>query len=82
MNKANAIKHVVLDFDGTCTQVPKIWKAYLDLYFKALPDAGFNVSPVEWSEACDAVRKCSPKAAWNSSRMRRRSGGSRPLHSG
>jgi hypothetical protein len=64
MKKGTAIKHVVLDFDGTCTQIPKVWEAYLDLYFKALPDAGFNVSTTEWSEACDAVRKHAPKAAW------------------
>jgi hypothetical protein len=64
MNSATAIKHVVLDFDGTCTQIPKIWKTYLELYFKALGDAGFDIPPTEWSEACDAVRKHSPKAAW------------------
>ena len=64
MNSATAIKHVVLDFDGTCTQIPKIWKTYLELYFKALGDAGFDVPSTQWSEACDAVRKHSPKAAW------------------
>ena len=64
MKTATAVKHVVLDFDGTCTQIPKIWETYLELYFKALPEAGFNISSIEWSEACDAVRNHSPKAAW------------------
>ena len=54
----------MLDFDGTCTQIPEIWETYLELFFNALGDAGFNVSSAEWSEACDAVRKHSPKAAW------------------
>src|SRR5262245_39446566 len=64
MTNATTIKHIVLDFDGTCTQISKIWKTYLELYFKALPEAGFNVSSIEWSKACKAVRKNSPKAAW------------------
>ena len=64
MSKATAIQHVVLDFDGTCTQIPKIWETYLELYFKALPEAGFNITAAEWSEACDTVRKHSPTAAW------------------
>ena len=64
MKKTIAIQHVVLDFDGTCTQIPKVWETYLELYFKALPEAGFKISATEWSEACDAVRIHSPKAAW------------------
>ncbi len=64
MSKATTIKHVVLDFDGTCTQIPKIWEAYLELFFKALPESGFNVTAAEWSEARDTVRKHSPTAAW------------------
>jgi hypothetical protein len=64
MKKTTAIQHVVLDFDGTCTQIPKVWETYLDLYFKALREAGFDVSTSEWSEACAAVRKHSPKAGW------------------
>src|SRR5262249_61062446 len=64
MNSATAIQHVVLDFDGTCTQIPKVWETYLELYFKALPEAGFKISAAEWREACDAVRIHSPKAGW------------------
>jgi len=64
MKKTTAIKHVVLDFDGTCTQIPKVWKTYLDLYFQALDEADFGVSTDEWSEACATVRKHSPKAGW------------------
>jgi hypothetical protein len=29
-----------------------------------LPEVGFKISAAEWSEACDAVRIHSPKAAW------------------
>src|SRR5262245_65803969 len=64
MKKATTIKHIVRDFDGTCTQIPKVWERYLELFFKALPESGFNFSLTEWNDACDAVRKHSPKAAW------------------
>ena len=43
MNTPSAIAHVVLDFDGTCTQIPKIWEAYLELYRAGLGEAGFDV---------------------------------------
>ena len=44
MNTPSAIAHVVLDFDGTCTQIPKIWEAYLELYRTGLGEAGFDVT--------------------------------------
>jgi hypothetical protein len=51
MNTPSAIAHVVLDFDGTCTQIPKIWEAYLELYRTGLGEAGFDVTGSEWREA-------------------------------
>lgn len=64
MNSASKITHVVLDFDGTCTQIPKIWQAYLDLYLKGLRELKFDISDAEWREANETVRKHSPKAGW------------------
>ena len=45
MNSATAIQHIVLDFDGTCTQIPKVWETYLELYFKALPRGSKSQPP-------------------------------------
>ena len=64
MNGSSNIVAVVLDFDGTCTQIPKIWETYLDLYLKGLVDAGFKITSVEWREAREIVQKHSPKAGW------------------
>jgi hypothetical protein len=64
MNDVTAIKHVVLDFDGTCTQIPKVWKTYLKLYFEGLIEAGFKMTDNEWHEACAAVQEHSPRAGW------------------
>ena len=58
------ITHVVLDFDGTCTQIPKIYEHYLELFLKGLNEAGFVVSPAEWQEAQATVREHSPEAGW------------------
>ena len=56
--------HIVLDFDGTCTQIPPIFEAYLDLYFKGLNESGVNVTPSEWRDVQATVREHSPKAGW------------------
>jgi phosphoserine phosphatase len=56
--------HIVLDFDGTCTQIPRIFEPYLDLYLKGLNESVLNVTAPEWSDAQDAVRRHSPKAGW------------------
>jgi hypothetical protein len=56
--------HIVLDFDGTCTQIPSIFEAYLDLYCKGLNELGLNVRLSEWRDAQEAVRQHSPKAGW------------------
>jgi FMN phosphatase YigB (HAD superfamily) len=64
MGSAQEISHVVLDFDGTCTQIPRIWEAYLDLYLKGLRRFQFDISDSQWREAHETVRKHSPKAGW------------------
>src|SRR6516165_1883224 len=56
--------HVVLDFDGTCTQIPPIFEAYLDLYFQGQNESGVNVTPSEWRDVQATVREHSPKAGW------------------
>lgn len=56
--------HVVLDFDGTCTQVPAVYEHYLDLYGIELGRAlGLNLGTA-WKDAQQAVRDRSPRAAW------------------
>src|SRR5258707_3089857 len=64
MNSSAKVMHVVLDFDGPCTQIPKVWETYLELYFKGLVEAGFKITGNEWREACTAVQKHSPHAGW------------------
>src|SRR5260370_5265537 len=56
--------HIILDFDGTCTQIPPIFEAYLDLYRKGLNWLGLNVTIWEWRDAQEIVRQHSPKAGW------------------
>jgi hypothetical protein len=64
MNTDSGLAHIVLDFDGTCTQIPPIFEAYLDLYCKGLNDSGLNVTLSEWRDAQATVRHHSPKAGW------------------
>jgi hypothetical protein len=60
----SGLARVVLDFDGTCTQIPPIFEAYLDLYCKGLNELGLNVILSEWRDAQEVVRQHSPKAGW------------------
>jgi hypothetical protein len=64
MHTDSGLAHVILDFDGTCTQIPPIFEAYLDLYLKGLNESGLNVTPSEWRNAQAIVRQHSPKAGW------------------
>jgi hypothetical protein len=64
MHTDSGLAHIVLDFDGTCTQIPPIFEAYLDLFRKGLNEAGLNVTVSEWREAQATVRQHSPKAGW------------------
>ena len=64
MHTDSGVAHIILDFDGTCTQIPPIFEAYLDLYRKGLNESGLNVTSSEWREAQAIVRQRSPKAGW------------------
>ncbi len=64
MHTDSGLARVVLDFDGTCTQIPPIFEAYLDLYCKGLNNSGLNVTLLEWRDAQEIVCKHSPKAGW------------------
>jgi hypothetical protein len=60
----SGLAHIILDFDGTCTQIPPIFEVYFDLYRKGLNESGLNVTPSEWQDAQASVRQHSPKAGW------------------
>jgi hypothetical protein len=64
MHTDSGLAHIVLDFDGTCTQIPPIFEAYLDLYCQGLNESGLNVTLTEWRDAQATVRQHSPKAGW------------------
>src|SRR6516164_1595667 len=64
MHPDSGVAHIILDFDGTCTQIPPIFEAYLDLYRKGLSKSGLTVTPSEWRDAQEMVRQHSPKAGW------------------
>jgi hypothetical protein len=64
MDTDSGLAHIVLDFDGTCTQIPPIFESYLDLYCKGLNESGLNVTLSEWRDAQAIVRQHSPKAGW------------------
>jgi phosphoglycolate phosphatase-like HAD superfamily hydrolase len=75
-NKTMAIKNVVFDYDGTCTQIPLIYDKFLERYLEELnkrlfpsnlftADALRNpISKMEWEDAQKVVRKKSPYAGW------------------
>jgi FMN phosphatase YigB (HAD superfamily) len=64
MSANSAITQVIFDFDGTCTQVPAIFEAYLDLYRRGLVKSGFDVSEADWRDHQQLVRQHSPRAGW------------------
>ena len=64
MQTDSGLAHIVLDFDGTCTQIPPIFEAYLDYYRKGLNEAGLSVTTSEWRDAQAMVRQHSPEAGW------------------
>lgn len=62
-----AINNIVLDFDGTCTQIPVIYEGYLTQYLAELNKRVFSQKPVtadEWRDAQQLVSNNSPKAPW------------------
>jgi phosphoserine phosphatase len=64
MDTVSGLARIVLDFDGTCTQIPPIFESYLELYCKGLNESGLNVTLSEWRDAQAIVREHSPKAGW------------------
>ncbi|MEP6862029.1 MAG: HAD family hydrolase [Deltaproteobacteria bacterium] len=57
---APRIRHVIFDFDGTCTQVDKVQAKFLADYRAAI---GADDKP--WEAAKARITKASPNAGWN-----------------
>ena len=57
---APRIRHVIFDFDGTCTQIEKVQAKFLDDYRKAI-----GVDDKPWEAAKAKISKASPSAGWN-----------------
>ena len=53
------VRYVVLDFDGTCTQVDQVEAGFLDQYRAALA-----IEKPRWEAAVARVRAAAPKAGW------------------
>ena len=67
MKKHLKITDIVLDFDGTCTQIPAIYEAFLAQYLAGLNTTVFAqapVTPADWQQAQQQVRMHSPQAGW------------------
>lgn len=58
------IKTLVLDFDGTCTDVPAIHQQFLDASFEYLSQKGWLTEKAAWDDALAAVTAHSPEAGW------------------
>lgn len=56
---APRIRYVILDFDGTCTQVDKIQAKFLDDYRQAV-----DIEPAAWDRAKAMLIEASPTAGW------------------
>ena len=64
MPKSQPITDIVLDFDGTCTDIPAINEAFLDEYGLIFDKNVEPVSKSEWKSAQDEVMENSPNAGW------------------
>lgn len=66
MTRSAAITHVILDYDGTCTDIPPTVEKFLGDYFEELNRRVFQGALVkaEWVDALETVRKASPDAGW------------------
>ncbi|MBK6529075.1 MAG: hypothetical protein IPF99_05680 [Deltaproteobacteria bacterium] len=58
------IKTLLLDFDGTCTDVPAIHQRFLDASFEYLSQKGWLTNRDTWNNALAAVTERSPEAGW------------------
>ncbi|TMQ10944.1 MAG: HAD family hydrolase [Deltaproteobacteria bacterium] len=62
-----ALRYVVLDFDGTCTQIEAAYGGFLASYCAILEDANAIARgglATAWRAAIDEVRAASPNAGW------------------
>jgi FMN phosphatase YigB (HAD superfamily) len=67
MLPAMALRYVVLDFDGTCTQIDAAYAGFLATYRELLEDANGLAREAlasAWKRAVDEVRAASPHAGW------------------
>jgi len=64
---SSQIRYVVLDFDGTCTQIDLMYQGFLAAYLVELQHANPDGKPTNaaWRDALDRVRAASPKAGWS-----------------
>jgi FMN phosphatase YigB (HAD superfamily) len=58
------IRQVILDFDGTCTLVEHIQRAFLERYRELVAAEWSEAAAAQWDENLDAVRAASPTAGW------------------
>jgi hypothetical protein len=64
---ANKITDLILDFDGTCTQIPVAYKNFLESYRQGVNSnltAAQQISPQLWEEGMREVITHSPAAGW------------------
>ncbi|MBS2024359.1 MAG: hypothetical protein JST92_18320 [Deltaproteobacteria bacterium] len=59
-----ALRTLILDFDGTCTDVPATHQRFLDETFRVYSAAYPMVTLERWERALTAVRAAAPDAAW------------------
>lgn len=68
MSHHPAITDIILDFDGTCTQIPQVYEGFERSYFAGfaaqLEQRQQHVTEAEWREALALVRQYSPTAGW------------------
>lgn len=61
------ITHVILDFDGTCTQIPPIFEKYYAAYLQGINSVltpAQQISDADFKNALNQVAKHSPYAGW------------------
>lgn len=66
------IKHLIMDFDGTCTNIPAIHELFLAEYLLQLNQTVFAQNPVgetQWQEAQHFVRQHSPQLGWSIAKL-------------
>lgn len=57
-------RFVILDYDGTCTNIPVTYERYSQEYFRIFSNEVSPLSVADWREGEETVRKQSPHAGW------------------